>query len=56
MVYKIFCLLFNEKGQGTAEYSLILGLIAIAVIYSISDVREWIQNTYLGEIITLLPY
>jgi pilus assembly protein Flp/PilA len=36
----LICLIKNEQGQGLSEYSLVLGIIAVAVIATIAILSE----------------
>ena len=39
----------NNRGQGMVEYALILGLIAIAVIASMTTMGQSIYNMFAGD-------
>ncbi|WP_087972493.1 Flp family type IVb pilin [Oceanobacillus rekensis] len=48
MLNKIKGLFIEEKGQGMTEYGLILGLIAVAVIVTLSLLGDQIGNIFKG--------
>lgn len=46
MLTKLLCLYAGEQGQGTTEYGLVLGVIAVGVVGILFGIKLEVYNLY----------
>ncbi len=46
LIEKLFCVLYNERGQGLVEYGLLIVLIALIVIIMLRGTGQQVNTTY----------